>query len=46
MIEEDVFSNFILQIYIVRASKNIFSRLDLKLEFYFEDGFELGISRI
>ena len=46
LLNEDAFSNFIVQIYIVRVSKNIFSRLGLKLEFYFKDGFELGIDRI
>ena len=40
--ERDAFSNFILQIYIARVSKEIFSRLGLKLEFYFKMNLELG----
>ena len=40
--ERDAFSNFILQIYIARASKEIFARLGLKLEFYLEMNLNLG----
>ena len=40
--ERDAFSNFILRIYIARVSKEIFSRLGLKLEFYFKMNMNLG----